>query len=322
MRLGDAEKLRTLVLDHVTVHPLGAWDRDPHRVRDVRRDVDTATSQLSYCVGALSSLLGDHLAVGLPFVHQPGRRVGDQGADLAGVQGVGDAGPRQARSRDAQFPGHHAPREGAVALQLGQPQRRVGAQGVRVGFVPGVTLTKWTTVWAERFRRTPLQSVEIAQKDQRAALDQGLVDLCFVRLPIDTAGLHVIPLYEATPVAWVSKEHPIAAFDEVTLADLADETVLTKPDAESINQVALEIAVLRVPMSIARAHGRRDLTYRPVTDASGTTIGLAWRAEDPHPLTDEFIGVVRGRTANSSRTRQERTAAAPRTGRARPGRRR
>lgn len=201
------------------------------------------------------------------------------------------------------------------------------ADRLRVGFVPGVTLTKWTTVWAERFRRAPLRSVEIAQADQRAALDQGLVDLCFVRLPIDTAGLHVIPLYEEAPVVWVSKEHPIAAFDEVTLADLADETVLTEADAESINRVALEIAVLRVPMSIARTHSRRDLTYRPVSDASGTTIGLAWRAEDPHPLTDEFIGVVRGRTANSSRTRQERTrqertAAAPRTGRARPGRRR
>lgn len=193
--------------------------------------------------------------------------------------------------------------------------------GLRVGFVPGVTLTKWTTIWAERFRRTPLRTVEIAEADQRTALDRGLVDLCFVRLPIDTAGLHVIPLYEEQPVVWVAKEHPIAAYDEATLSDLADETVLTEADADSINRVALEVAVLRVPMSVARTHSRRDLTYRPVTDASGTTIGLAWRAGDPHPLTDEFIGVVRGRTANSSRTRQERTATGPRHDRGRPRRR-
>ena len=44
-----------------------------------------------------------------------------------------------------------------------------------------------------------------------------------------------------------------------------------------------------------------------VTDAEGTTIGLAWRINDPHPLIDEFIGVVRGRTVNSSRTQQDRT---------------
>ena len=83
--------------------------------------------------------------------------------------------------------------------------------------------------------------------------------------------------------------------------------VLTEADASGINQVALEIAVLRVPMSVARTGSRRDLTDRPVTDAEGTTIGLAWRIDDPHPQIDEFIGVVRGRTVNSSRTQQDRT---------------
>ncbi len=182
---------------------------------------------------------------------------------------------------------------------------------LRVGFVPGVTLTKWTTIWQDRFRSVPLEVVEVAQSDQRRVLDAGEVDLCFVRQPIEVEGLHLIPLYEEAPVVWVSKEHPIAAFDEVTTADLADETVLTEADADGINQVAIEIAVLRVPMSIARTHSRRDLTYRPVTDAEPTRIGLAWRADQPHPLTDEFIGVVRGRSAQSSRTRQERAARTP-----------
>ncbi|MGC3993408.1 MAG: LysR family substrate-binding domain-containing protein [Propionicimonas sp.] len=182
---------------------------------------------------------------------------------------------------------------------------------LRVGHVPGVTMTKWTTTWRERFRSVPLDVVEVEEADQRRALDAGEVDLCFVRPPIDTDALHLIPLYEEVPVVWVSKEHPIAAVDEVTLADLAHENVLTHVDAESVNQVALEVAVLRVPMSVARSHSRRDLTYRPVIDAPSTRIGLAWRAEDPHPLTDEFIGVVRGRTANSSRTEQERSARKP-----------
>lgn len=186
------------------------------------------------------------------------------------------------------------------------------ADRLRIGFVPGVTLTKWTTIWRDRYRSTPLEAVEVTETEQRRVLDAGEVDLCFVRLPIDTDGLHLIPLYQEAPVVWVSKEHPIAAFDEVTVADLADETVLTEADAAGINQVALEIAVLRVPMSIARTHSRRDLTYRPVTDAEPTRIGLAWRADRPHPLTDEFIGVVRGRTPQSSRTQQERRTRAGR----------
>ncbi|MFT4108834.1 LysR substrate-binding domain-containing protein, partial [Propionicimonas sp.] len=179
---------------------------------------------------------------------------------------------------------------------------------LRVGHVPGVTMTKWTTTWRERFRGVPLEVVEVEEADQRRVLDAGEVDLCFVRLPVVTSGLHLIPLYEETPVVWVSKEHAIAAVDEVTLADLEQENVLTLADPDGVNQVALEVAVLRVPMSVARSHSRRDLTYRPVVDAPSTRIGLAWRADDPHPLADEFIGVVRGRTANSSRTEQERSA--------------
>lgn len=189
---------------------------------------------------------------------------------------------------------------------------------LRIGFVPGVTLTKWTTIWRDRYRSVPLEAVDVAEADQRRVLDAGEVDLCFVRLPIDTDGLHLIPLYEEAPVVWVSKEHPIAAFDAVTVADLAGETVLTEADASGINQVALEIAVLRVPMSIARTHSRRDLSYRPVTDAEPTRVGLAWRADQPHPFTDEFIGVVRGRTAQSSRTQQDRRS---RGGGGRPRRR-
>ncbi len=192
-----------------------------------------------------------------------------------------------------------------------------------------MTLTKWTTIWRERYRSVPLEVVEVAQAEQRRVLDAGDVDLCFVRQPIEVDGLHLIPLYEEAPVVWVSKEHPIAAFDAVTLADLAEETVLTEADASGINQVAIQIAVLQVPMSIARTHSRRDLTYRPVTDADPTRIGLAWLVENPHPLIDEFIGVVRGRTAQSSRTQQERARvakpvkAAPkgRSGRGRPRRR-
>ena len=183
--------------------------------------------------------------------------------------------------------------------------------GLRIGFVPGVTLTKWTTIWRERCRSVAVHAVEVTEADQRRVLDAGEVDLCFVRSPLDTDGLHVIPLYEEAPVVWVSKEHPIAAFDEVTSADLAGERVLKVADASSINDVALEIAVLLVPMSVARSHSRRDLTYRSLTDAPATSIGLAWLSERPHPLTDEFIGVVRGRTANSSRTRTERDARRP-----------
>lgn len=181
-----------------------------------------------------------------------------------------------------------------------------GRPALHVGFVPGVILTKWRRIWAERLPGTPLEVVEVAERDQRRVLDAHEVDLCFVRLPVDAVGLHVIRLYDELPVVWVAKDHPVAAFDEVTTADLASERVLDEVDRRSIDLVAMEEAVLRVPQSVARSHSRRDLVYRPVTDAPVTTVALAWRADNENPLIDEFIGIVRGRTANSSRTVQER----------------
>lgn len=182
---------------------------------------------------------------------------------------------------------------------------------LRIGAVPGVTLTKWTTRWRQRFPRVRLDVIEVAEGDQRRVLDAGEVDLCFVRLPFEVEGLHLIRLYEEVPVVWLAKDHPLAVLDELTTADLAGETVLHTPDAAAIDQVASETAVLRVPMSIARSHSRRDFVYRPVTDAEPTTVGLAWLVTNEHPSIQEFIGVVRGRTENSSRSVQERSVRTP-----------
>lgn len=178
--------------------------------------------------------------------------------------------------------------------------------GLVVGFVPGVTLTKWRKVWRERLRRVPLETVEVAESDVRRVLDAGEADLCFARLPVDATGLHAIRLWDETPVAWVAKDHPIALFDTVTLVDLSGETMLDAVDDDSLSRVAVGDAVLRVPQSVARSHSRRDLAHRPITDADPTTIAVLWRVDHDNPLIGEFIGIVRGRTANSSRTTRER----------------
>ncbi len=179
---------------------------------------------------------------------------------------------------------------------------------LRVGFVPGVTLRKWRTIWQERFRHVTLEVAEVGEAEQRRILDDDAVDLCFVRLPLETAGLHLIPLYDEVPVAWSSKDHPIAAVESLTWADLDGDTVLTDVTPDALEQAAFADAVLLVPLSVARTYSRRDMVHRPITDAPPTRIGLAWRVDHEHPWIDEFVGVVRGRTAASSRTAAERAA--------------
>lgn len=199
--------------------------------------------------------------------------------------------------------------------------------------MPGVTLTKWRRIWAERFPGTPLVVVEVAEAEQRRVLDDGTVDMCFVRLPVERAGLHAIPLYEEQPVAWLSRDHRLAGVEGFETADLEGENVVHAYDKESVELATYSAAILRVPLSIARTFNRKDLVHRLVTDAPATTVALAWPVAADNPLIEEFIGVVRGRTANSSRTAAERTGrateppaprAAGRAGRAtaRPRRRR
>ncbi|WP_026403427.1 MULTISPECIES: LysR family substrate-binding domain-containing protein [Actinomadura] len=193
----------------------------------------------------------------------------------------------------------------------------------RLAYVPGVTPGKWAGVWAERVREVPLRLLQTPATEVVPLLRNGGVDAAFVRLPVDREGLHVIPLYLETTVVVVPKDHAVAAVEEVELADLADEDVFeplddvltwddrpgqpafTRPEstAGAIGLVASGTGVLLLPQSLARLHHRRDLTYRTVTDAPQSRIGLAWLDAETTDLMEELIGIVRGRTPNSSRGR-------------------
>lgn len=181
-----------------------------------------------------------------------------------------------------------------------------GPAALRVGFVPGVTVSKWTRIWSERFPDASLEVVGVPMGEQEAALRDGRVDLCFVRLPIDRDGMSAIPLYRELPVVVVPKDHPISVFEQVSMADLADERMQDASDIDAaegaIELVAAGVGVAVVPHSIARLHARRDLVYRTVTDVANTEIALAWPTDRTSDLVEDFVGVVRGRSERSSRS--------------------
>lgn len=184
-----------------------------------------------------------------------------------------------------------------------------------VAFVPGVTVTKWTRIWAERHPQIPLTAIPVDQREQVSVVLEGSAMLSFVRLPIDSERLHVIPLYQENTVAVAAKDHFIAAASEITLADLAGENLTTAGTAHHdrvpFDVVAAGVGVLVVPQAIARLQSRKDVVVRPIRDAPETQIALVWRVdpasdtgsgENGAALIDEFIGIVRGRTARSSRS--------------------
>ncbi|MEU0304214.1 LysR family substrate-binding domain-containing protein [Streptomyces sp. NPDC006175] len=193
----------------------------------------------------------------------------------------------------------------------------------RLAYVPGVTPTKWVRIWNERLPGTPLTLVGVSAAEAAALLRDGGADAGFVRLPVDRTDLSAIPLYTETTVVVIPKDHAAAAVEEMTAEDLAEEIVLHPLDdpldwerppgrpaferpattEDAVELVAAGVGLLVVPQSLARLHHRKDLTYRPLTGAPESRIALSWPEEKTTDLVEEFIGIVRGRTVNSTRGR-------------------
>ena len=168
------------------------------------------------------------------------------------------------------------------------------------------------------------------------------------REPASTDGekYHSIRLYEELPVVILPVDHVLTVLDEVPVEELAEEFLLQPPsdipayevvsrtwresagrivpegltDKETIELVAAGVGLYIVPMSIARFYHRKDLTYRPVAGLDLYPVHLVWprapkgepRSEELEALLQDFIGIVRGRTATSDRGSETRQARAER----------
>ena len=168
------------------------------------------------------------------------------------------------------------------------------------------------------------------------------------REPASTDGekYHSIRLYEELPVVILPVDHVLTVLDEVPVEEFAEEFLLQPAsdipayeevsrawresagrivpegltDKETIELVAAGVGLYIVPMSIARFYHRKDLTYRPVAGLDVYPVHLVWprapkgepRSEELEALLQDFIGIVRGRTATSDRGSETRQARAER----------
>ncbi len=237
---------------------------------------------------------------------------------------TGKPAPARKPASGAKKPGSTAarPKQKPASPATAPDTALLPAGPFRLGAIAGATPGKWIDVWKSRLPDHPLTLFPLEAAGQRRALDDGEVDAAIVRLPIARDGLSVIALYDEVTVVVCSTDSALTAVDELTLADLAGEVVITPsddvlgvdvPDAaaprfappettgEAVATVAAGVGVVIVPMSLARLHHRKDVDYRPVIDAPTSTVALAWPSAATTPLVEAFVGIVRGRTANSSR---------------------
>lgn len=201
---------------------------------------------------------------------------------------------------------------------------------LRVGYVPGVQPDKWLTRWRERNPDIPVTARRAG--DPRAELadsaDAGGFDIIFIREPDDAprsapSGLLRVPLYTETMAVLAEKDHELGAFDSLVAGELWGErwlepvdTIAATPDEVSaaVDLVAAGVGLLVLPLPYARVLSRRDVVVRPIEGVPATRMGIAWSpARESDELIDEFVGIVRGRKAGTSRgagepPREKRTA--------------
>ena len=204
-----------------------------------------------------------------------------------------------------------------AAARAGKPPRE--HRSFTLGVVAGTTPGKWVRIWGERMPRVPCRLEPLSAATQREALDR--VDAALIRLPIETDGLHVILLYDDLPVVIFPSDSHLAAAEELEPSDLHDQVLICPGDdvlgwrggtpaafdppattAEAIEVVGSGVGIVVAPMSLARLHHRKHVDYRPFRAGPVSTVALAWRADRSTELVETFVGIVRGRTARSSRT--------------------
>ena len=204
---------------------------------------------------------------------------------------------------------------------------------------------------ASAVSEAPVEGIEHAPIEPKHVPENPFAHMSIVRPdrePASTDGekYHSIRLYEELPVVILPVDHVLTVLDEVPVEELAEEFLLQPAsdipayeevsrtwresagrivpegltDKETIELVAVGVGLYIVPMSIARFYHRKDLTYRPVAGLDTYPVHLVWprapkgepRSEELEALLQDFIGIVRGRTATSDRGSETRQARAER----------
>jgi DNA-binding transcriptional LysR family regulator len=163
-----------------------------------------------------------------------------------------------------------------------------------------------------------VQLTRLDWTDDLDALRLGQVDVVLARPPVDDTGLHASTLLTDRRVVGLPSWHRLAAQREVSLADLADEPVVTgagaptalndfwtvnpRPDGrapvpgpavrnndEMLVHVALGHAVCIAAATVAEHHSGTDVVFRPITDLAPFPLLLLTTTGPRRPEIDAFI---------------------------------
>jgi DNA-binding transcriptional LysR family regulator len=213
----------------------------------------------------------------------------------------------------------------AAALEARRVQRgEVGR--LAVGFVGSATYSfvpELLGAFREQHGDVALRLQELGTTEQLRQLENGRIDIGFVRPRQRRPGLSIEPVYAEPVMVAVPDLHPLAAAPQVHIQDLTGEPLVLLTRAGSpglrktleqitdqlggeevivqevaemqtvIGLVAAGVGISLVPESV-RALQRSGVTYRPFAeDAPTVELAVAWRTGDDSPVLAAFLALTR-----------------------------
>lgn len=208
--------------------------------------------------------------------------------------------------------------EARVVHQASQTHLRVGLFCESAGELTPLVIAAFRAAMPD----VHLTFHELSMVDQVDALLAERVDVAFVRAPLAHTQLELVPLFAEPRYAAVGATHELADRDHVTLADLSDEPfAVAAPGApaqwraywacddvrgepgrvatqvtnvnESLNAIAYAGAVDTFPGAATRFLQPPGVVYRPLLDATLSTLALARRTDDHRTAVLGFQRVAR-----------------------------
>ena len=187
-----------------------------------------------------------------------------------------------------------------------------GSRRLMVGFRAGIAVTGAVRQFATQHPDVLVDVQRIEGDDQATMLLDGRIDIAYVRLPIDEAGLRVTPLYTEPRVAVLPAGHRLAGKEQVTEADLAGEPLVWPADAstqptrrphpnsgylvrgvdETLEHVAAGRGISFLPRSATLFYSHPEVSYVPVPDLAPDQVCLAVVASRSSPLVDDFFAAA------------------------------
>ena len=180
--------------------------------------------------------------------------------------------------------------------------------------------------WFRRYRdsHSPESLVTVDADDAMAVLLTHEADLALTRLPdsrVDDS-FHVVRLYEEAPGIAVPKDSVYAEVGEdISPEDVAEEIVnyrIAQDGSVDVSElrtalqvVSASVGVAIAPRPLLKVLSKKQVVALGLEDPSvaRTEIALVWRRADDGDEIQDFVGVAKGRTRNSSRNTAEKRSA-------------